>query len=272
MTDRAERLACVLVVAGLDPSGGAGLAADLRALRVSQAWGCPVCAVLTVQSTAGLVSTHPVSSALVVAQADEVLAHQPVRAIKVGALGSVDNVRAVATILSRMHASVPSVVDPVMIATASNAGARLLDASAIEAMRDMVSVATVVTPNANEAATLAGVRVESARDAESAAQQLLRLGAHAVLVKGGHLQGDTACDVLALRSGTVRIEAPRLSTPSFHGGGCTLASLIAGNLAQAHFPFDDQTVLDAVRRAKKRLYEGIVDATKVGDGLLVLPL
>ncbi len=261
---------CVLIVAGLDPSGGAGLAADQRAVLSTGAWPCPVCAAVTVQSTAGLVSVHPIDPALLDAQAREVLRHQPVRAIKTGALGSESNVRATITLLHD-HPSLPAVVDPVVAATRS-AGARLLDSDAVRAQLELLSLATVLTPNADEASSLLGKRIRDEADLADAARDLGALGAEAVLVKGGHVRGPRAVDVLYAGGQIHRFSAPRLAVAPFHGGGCTMASLIAGELAVSGGKPDREAIVRAVRKAKRTLARAIHSAARVGHGLLVLPL
>ena len=268
--DRPSSLPCALVIAGLDPSGGAGICADERAIVATGAWACIVCAVITVQSTTGLESIHPVDPELVRAQAVRVLRDQRVRSLKTGALGSVANVRAVCAIL-REHPRLPAVVDPVMVATRAPTGARLLDAGALEAMRDLVSLATVVTPNVDEAEALLETRICTEADLERAARNLCTIGAKAALVKGGHLKLDRAVDVLAIGKATYRLAAPRLAVPEFHGGGCTLASLVAGELALSKGALDER-IVHAVRASKRRLHKAIRSAAIIGKGLRVLPL
>lgn len=265
--------ACALTVAGLDPSGGAGILADARAFGHAGAWACAVAAVLTVQSTAGLRAVMPVPAGDVVAQAEAVFAHQRVRAWKTGALGSSENVRAV-TAMARARAGLPLVVDPVMIATRAEGGARLLDDEALAAMRALVSRATVVTPNRDEAEALLECVVRTEDDLAHAAQALVAMGARAALVKGGHLDGDECVDVLALRGGAVvALRGPRSRGPEFHGGGCTLAALVAGRLAVgAAGEVPDTAIIDAARWAKDVLACAIDGAADVGDGLRVLPL
>jgi hydroxymethylpyrimidine/phosphomethylpyrimidine kinase len=263
---------CALSVAGLDPSGGAGFLADLKAFHAAGAWGCAAAAVLTVQSTAGLASVHPVDTALVRAQAERVFLHQNVRAWKTGALGSTANV-ALAVELAEAHADAPLVVDPVIVATRTDGGARLLDALALEAMRRLVARATLVTPNVDEAEALLGARVDSVGDALEAARALVAMGARAALVKGGHLPGPTAVDALATASGARVIEGPRVSLDGdFHGGGCTLAALITGRLALGAGPADEAAIDAAVRWSKERLGRAIAASVKVGEGLRVLAL
>ncbi len=260
--------ACALTIAGLDPSGGAGIAADLRAFAAAEVWGTAVCALVTVQSTAGLRSAHPLDADLVLAQATEVLKHENIRAIKTGALGSPANVR-VAVQLGQAFPKLPLVVDPVMIATRTRGGARLLEADALDAMRELASQATLVTPNVDEAEALLEGRIRDVEDLREAAVTLVARGARAALVKGGHLSGDYAADVLATKGHVVVLRTPRRKGPAFHGGGCTLAALVAGGLA-ARGQHDEDTLIEVVRWAKRRLTTAISRPKRIGDGLLVL--
>ncbi|HEX7665410.1 MAG TPA: hydroxymethylpyrimidine/phosphomethylpyrimidine kinase, partial [Polyangiaceae bacterium] len=224
-------LPCALTISGLDPGGGAGLAADLRAFSRAGAFGCAVASALTVQSTAGLRGVRPVGPALVMAQAREVLAHQDVRAIKTGALATSQNVRKVAELLA-IHRDVPCVVDPVMIPT--RGPGRLLQPSATAAMKKhLVPRATLITANAPEAEALTSLRVLDIASATAAAKKLVDMGAVAALVKGGHFNAlaKEATDVLVIGKKVIVLSAPRLKLAPLHGGGCTLASLVAGRLA-----------------------------------------
>lgn len=259
---------CALSVAGLDPSGGAGFLADLKAFHAAGAWGCAAAAVLTVQSTAGLASVVAIDTALVRDQAVRIFRDQDVRAWKTGALGSTGNVLLAAELASA-HRGLPLVVDPVIVATRTDQGARLLDDRALEAMRALVASATLVTPNVDEAEALLSRRVRSVEDARDAALALVASGAKAALVKGGHLDGPMAVDVLATAGGATVIEAPRVALEGdFHGGGCTLSALITGRLAVE----GGAAIEDAVRWAKERLTAAIAASVQVGDGLRVLPL
>ena len=263
---------CALSVAGLDPSGGAGFLADVRAFHAAGVWGCAVAAVLTVQSTAGLASVHPIDSALVRAQAERLFSHQHIRAWKTGALGSLDNVE-LAISLASEHPDIPLVVDPVIVATRTDGGARLLDERALKALERLMTRATLLTPNVDEAEALLGEPVASVEDARAAAEALIALGARAVLLKGGHLAGSTAVDVLATPSVTRLIEAPRVALAGdFHGGGCTLSALITGRLALHEGRLSAEALEAAVRWAKERLTRAIVASVSVGEGLRVLPL
>jgi hydroxymethylpyrimidine/phosphomethylpyrimidine kinase len=258
-----------LTIAGLDPSGGAGIAADLRSFQAAGVWGSAVCAVLTVQSTRGTRAVRAVPSALVLDQAREVLADGKVRAFKTGALGSAANVRAVATLLAA-HPAVPSVVDPVMLPSRGGSGVRL-HGRGLGPLRALAAVATVVTPNLLEAGALLDAIVDD-EAAPEAARALVAAGARAALVKGGHGRGDEAVDWLALRGGRlVRIARPRRAGPGVHGTGCTLASLIAGRLAGRRLSVvraDD--LVEAARWARTVLDRALAAPLAVGGGLRVI--
>ena len=252
---------CVLALGGLDPGGGAGIVADARAIAAAGAFACAVVTVQTVQSTRGLKRVVPVDAKLWTEQARVVLADQRVRAIKTGALGSAANVRAVAKLAPKR---VPLVVDPVMLPTKGRA--RLLDEDALGAMRrDLVPRATIVTANVAEAEALTTIAVEDLPSAHDAARAIVGMGARAALVKGGHMTGELAIDVLATRGGVIGFHMPRLATKrKLHGAGCTFASLIAGRLAMG----DD--VESAVAFAKRVHHAAIAAASDVGGGSLVL--
>jgi len=263
---------CALAISGLDPSGGAGLFADLRAFAAASVWGCGAVAVLTVQSTAGLRASEPVPTARVLAQVRELWARENVKAIKLGALGSLGNVRGVSRWLSGLGGKVPVVIDPVLRASRGKAGAALLETAGIAALLDMVEHAAVVTPNAVEAEAMLGVRVRTVGDAEGAARAFVARGARAALVKGGHLAGGGAretTDVLAVGERVIRLSSPRVKAVP-HGTGCTLASLIAGKLAAAGRA-RDADIIASVRWAKKQLEARIAHPWRVGAGQLVMP-
>jgi hydroxymethylpyrimidine/phosphomethylpyrimidine kinase len=263
---------CALAISGLDPSGGAGLFADLRGFAAASVWGCGAVAVLTVQSTAGLRASEAVPTARVLAQVRELWARENVKAIKIGALGSLANVRGVSRWLSGLRGKVPIVIDPVLRASRGKPDAPLLETAGIAALLEMVELATVVTPNALEAEALLGERVRSLGDAEGAARALVARGARSVLVKGGHLVGGATretTDVLAVGERVIHLKAPRVSTVP-HGTGCTLASLIAGKLAAAG-QARDADIVAAARWAKKELAARIARPWRVGAGQLVMP-
>lgn len=265
---RPRLLRCALTIAGLDPSGGAGLTADLRGFEAAGAWGCAACSVLTVQSTAGLRSVLPTPVDHLRAELEELFAHQRIRAVKTGALGSTENVRVVLDMMAR-YPELPFVVDPVIIATRSPEGARLLDNDALDAMQTLCSKATVITPNIDEAEALLTTTIRDYQSQKEAAIALVQRGALAAIVKGGHLPGAHVTDVLATQEGVVSLTTPRRQRAEFHGGGCLFAALIAGHLALAPQPRRVESVLKAVRQSKKLLSRAILRAANVGDGLLV---
>lgn len=222
--------AVALSIAGCDPSGGAGIAADLKTFAALGAYGTVVVSALTAQSTRGVTGVHPVPAAFVADQLATLLADVTVHATKIGMLPDAGVVEAVAAALEANDVG-PVVYDPVMVATSGDA---LSDDGAVRALRErLLPLADLLTPNAPEAAALLGVAV--ATDADGLAEHaraLLDLGPRAVLVKGGHLDGDHSVDVLATRSGTTLSRRPRVDTTSTHGTGCTLSSALAALLAR----------------------------------------
>ena len=264
---------CALAIGGLDPGGGAGVAADLRAFAAAGAFGCAAVALVTVQSTAGLRAVRALPAREVAAQAAEVLRHQRVGAVKIGALGSEGNVRAVAALLAR-HGRVPVVVDTPMAATRARGRgthARLLASRAVAAVRDaLLPRATLVTANADEAEVLVGQRVTTVGEAHDAALALVAAGARAALVKGGHWGGASAIDVLAVGGDVTELRAKRLADGA-HGTGCTLASLVAGRLAVRTAARVDAGALVAAVRWAKRVHHGaLARAVDVGGPARVL--
>jgi hydroxymethylpyrimidine/phosphomethylpyrimidine kinase len=261
-------LACALAIGGLDPGGGAGIAADLRAFAASGAFGCAALAVLTVQSTAGLRSVREVPARELVAAVDEVMRHQRVRSVKVGALGGKQNVVAVAKLLAK-HPHVPVVVDTPIAATRARGKARLLARDAIAALRDvLLPRATLVTANVDEVQAILGERVTTVGEAHDAARALAAFGAGAALVKGGHLEGPQAIDVVAVGNEVIELRAKRLSIPPTHGTGCTFASLVAGRIAmRTERRLDAEALVAAIRWAKRVHHAALARTVDVGEGL-----
>jgi hydroxymethylpyrimidine/phosphomethylpyrimidine kinase len=236
----------------------------VRAIHAAGAFGCAAVALLTVQSTSGLRAARAVKADELFAQAREVMRAQRVRAIKTGALGTASNVRAVARILSA-NPGVPAIVDTVMLPTRGRS--RLLAERAVGDLRvALVPRAWLVTANVPEAAALTGARVRNLDEAADAARAICLLGARAALVKGGHLYGREAIDVLAVGSDMHEVALPRIRTPALHGTGCVLAALVAGRVAAQPIA----TPLDAVRWAKKAHHAAISFARDVGGDLRVL--
>ena len=261
----------MLAIGGLDPGGGAGVLADCRAILRAGAFPCAAVALLTVQSTSGMRAATPIPSRELLAECTEVVKNQRVRAIKVGALGSEENARAVGDFLA-IHRNVPAVVDTVMMPTRGRA--RLLEERALTALRDrLLPHAALVTVNAPEAEVLTGRRVTRLDEAHDAARALLELGCRAVLVKGGHLGGPQAVDLLAFDARVIELPLPRLALRPFHGGGCILASLVAGRLAtiaEASVAVSEREIAAAVRWAKRVHHAALEDTRDVGGDLRVL--
>ena len=243
------RTGVMLSIAGSDPSGGAGIQADLKTAAALGVYGATVVTALTAQNTLGVTGVHAVPATFVREQYEAVVADLDVRAVKIGMLGSVDVVRAVAAML-REHPVPAVVLDPVMVATS---GDRLVPEDAAAAIRELlVPLASLVTPNVPEAEVLTGLGIDSPDDLETAARALLALGPGAVLAKGGHLAGEVCVDVLVSGAGTRRLESPRVRTRNTHGTGCTLSSAVASYLVRGH------DLPDAVTSAKDYLTRALV--------------
>ncbi|MDX2012838.1 MAG: bifunctional hydroxymethylpyrimidine kinase/phosphomethylpyrimidine kinase [Myxococcaceae bacterium] len=245
-----------LTIAGSDPSGGAGIQADLKTFHQHGVYGTSVLTLVTVQSTAGVARVEPLAFDLVDQQLAHLLEDVTPNAAKTGALGTAALVEVVAA--RAKGAPFPLVVDPVMI---SKHGHRLIDEAAVQAVRSLLlPVCALVTPNTHEAAALTGRPVETLPQAKDAAKALADLGARAVLVKGGHLEGD-AVDVLFAGGELHEFRAARLDTPHTHGTGCTYSAAITARLASgARLPH-------AVAGAKVWLTEAIRTGPRLGRGV-----
>lgn len=226
----AERVPVMLAVAGSDPSGGAGIQADLKTATALGVYAGAVITSLTAQNTRGVSAVWSVPASFVTAQYVSVVTDLNVRAVKIGMLGTAEVAEAVAEVLRR-HPVPEVVLDPVMVAAS---GDRLVSNDTVDAIRQhLLPLATVVTPNLPEAAAL--LRRELPRDEAgmaAAALALQQAGAPAVLVKGGHLTGTTSDDVLADTAGLTWFHSNRIETANTHGTGCTLSSAIASFLTR----------------------------------------
>ncbi|WP_019145303.1 bifunctional hydroxymethylpyrimidine kinase/phosphomethylpyrimidine kinase [Aeromicrobium massiliense] len=249
----------VLSIAGSDPSGGAGIQADLKTMTVHGVYGAAVLTALTAQNTHGVQGVHPLPADFVEQQLVSVLDDLDVAAVKIGMLGEPEVAERVAQVLAA--AQVPHVVlDPVMVATS---GHRLVPEETVAVVRDrLLPLASVVTPNVPETEVLGRTTVHGVDDLERAGQRLRALGARAALVKGGHLDGDESVDVLVTAEGTTWHAAPRVRTRNSHGTGCTLSSAVACRLALGH------GLDDAVRLAKAYLGRALASGAEqhVGSG------
>ena len=247
-----------LTIAGSDSGGGAGIQADLKAMEANGVFGASALTAITAQNTEAVTQSQDLSPELVAAQIDAVAEDLDVRVTKTGMLSTSGIIEVVAERVEA-HGLQPFVVDPVMI---SKTGFKLLQDAAIETLVDLLlPLATVVTPNAHEAAHLTDVEVETVEDLQQAAEALFEKGPDAVLAKGGHLSdSDEAVDVLVDADGARTVTAPRIDTKHTHGTGCTYASAIAANLAKGH-------ALDAaVDRAKRYVTGAIRHALPLGHG------
>lgn len=248
----------VLIVAGSDSGGGAGIQADIKAVTAMGGFAMTAVTAITVQNTLGVHGIHEIPLDIVVGQMRVVLEDIGADAIKTGMLHNADIVEAVAEELSREEVGPLLVVDPVMIA---KGGAALLEASATAAIREvLIPLASLVTPNVPEAEVLTHRKITDVDGQKAAADALLGLGAEAVLVKGGHLPGEIICDVLATQETIQVFSSPRIDTRHTHGTGCTLASAITGLLAQG------VELAVAVETARDFVHEAIRTAPGLGKG------
>ncbi|WP_406725322.1 bifunctional hydroxymethylpyrimidine kinase/phosphomethylpyrimidine kinase [Streptomyces sp. GD-15H] len=249
----------VLTVAGSDSGGGAGIQADLKTMLALGTHGMSVITAVTAQNSLGVQGAWPLPVEAVRAQYRSVVDDIGVQAVKTGMLASAELVEAVADLVSGTRA--PVVVDPVGV---SKHGDALLASSALDSVRTkLLPVATVATPNLDEVAQLAGVRVESEQDFHRAAEALLAFGPRWVVIKGGHLAGGTgeAVDLLTDGSQEHWLRAPRYDNRHTHGTGCTLASAIAAQLAKG------QPVPAAVTAAKEYVTGAIAAGFALGGGI-----
>ena len=227
-SDSEKNKARVLVIAGSDSGGGAGIQADIKAITMLGGFAATAVTAITVQNTLGVHGVYPVPLDVIAAQARCVLEDIGTDAVKTGMLGSVEVVEIVAALLD--EAKAPAVVDPVMIA---KGGHPLLPDLAVEAVKSlMVPRAALLTPNAPEAEALTGITVADLDGQRRAGEALLRMGARAVLMKGGHVAGDTVIDLLMTPDGETVLETERIHSMHTHGTGCTLASACAAGIAK----------------------------------------
>lgn len=217
-----------LTIAGSDSGGGAGIQADLKTFQRFGVFGTSVVTAVTAQNTREVRAVHPVPLEIVLAQLDALADDLPPAALKTGMLATSALVVAVADAIARYRFG-PYVLDPVMVATS---GDRLLDPGAErEVLERLLPLATLVTPNLEEAAILTGSPVNDPAAMERAGRLLLERGAHAILVKGGHLPGKQLVDVLVTRDSIRHLSRERIDTTSTHGTGCTLSAAITAGLA-----------------------------------------
>lgn len=251
-----EEMKHVLTVAGSDPSGGAGIQADLKTMCALGVYGMSVITAVTVQNTRKVYDVQEIDPRIVAGQMDAVFEDIRVDAVKIG---MVSDEKIIGTIREQLlrHGAKRIVADPVMV---SKSGYRLLRKEAEAAMAGLVEIADVVTPNIPEAELLTGLEIRSPWEMEEAARRIRGMGAKNVLVKGGHLPGD-ANDLLLTEEGEFWLPGPRIPTKNTHGTGCTLSSAIACGLARGY------PVRRAVQEAKTYITQAIWDSLSIGQGV-----
>ena len=248
----------MLSIAGSDSGGGAGIQADLKTFAALGCYGMTAITALTAQNTQGVRGIHGVPAPFLAAQIDAVVEDIGVDAVKIGMLHSPEVVRVVAEAIGR-HRLPNVVLDPVMVATS---GDRLIAGETVGTLvRELFPLAAVVTPNLDEAGWLLGRTIEAEDALGAAADDLLALGARAVLLKGGHLPGERVVDLLALPGGEHhRLAAARIATHNGHGTGCTLSSAIAAHLALG------EPLVAAVQGARRYILGAIAAGADVRTG------
>lgn len=246
----------VLTIAGSDPSGGAGIQADIKTITALGGYAMAAITALTAQNTQGVKGVYPVPADFVAQQVQLCLEDIGVDAVKTGMLYDADIIAAIAVLLKQYPVTL--VLDPVMIA---KGGAPLLQKQAVHALKaHLLPQAFLVTPNIPEAVALTGIAIYNQTDAEKAAKVLLAMGAKNVLIKGGHGAGETLVDVLVTADGVQAFPVPRIDSRHTHGTGCTLASAIATRLAQG------KAMSQAVQQAQAYVQRAILQAPGFGKG------
>jgi hydroxymethylpyrimidine/phosphomethylpyrimidine kinase len=247
----------VLTIAGSDSSGGAGIQADLKTFAALGVYGTSAITAVTAQNTVGVNESLALQADLVTAQIEAIAADIPVHATKTGMLATAAIVEAVAAAIQELDLPLV-VVDPVMV---SKSGARLLDDDGIAMLRtELLPKALVVTPNIPEAEVLTGRRIQSIEDARAAAYEIHSRSGSAVVIKGGHAEGDQLVDLLFDGEMFTELQTTRIATRNTHGTGCTFASAIAANLALGH------SLVDAVVRGQSYVAGAIEHALSIGQG------
>ncbi|NNE57138.1 MAG: bifunctional hydroxymethylpyrimidine kinase/phosphomethylpyrimidine kinase [Hellea sp.] len=246
----------VLIIAGSDSGGGAGIQADIKTCAAFGVYAATAITAITAQNTLGVQSVEIMSPEIVRSQIRSVLDDIGADVIKIGMLANQAIIEVVAEEIEDHNAYV--VLDPVMIATS---GDKLLDDGAIGALKEkLIPICDVITPNVPEAANLTGIEIEGVEDLSKAGQALVDMGAYAAVMKGGHLKGKTIVDVLISEEENAVMTAPYIRSRHTHGTGCTLASAIAANMALGA-PLDE-----AVNAAREFVFEAIRSAPKLGKG------
>lgn len=248
----------VLVIAGSDSGGGAGIQADIKTITALGAFAATAITALTAQNTLGVHGVLPVPPDFIRQQIEVVLSDIGADVIKIGMLGDVATIGTVCDALEDFAPDVPVVLDPVMVA---KGGQALLAAQAVDSLRQrLLPLSAVITPNLPEAEALTGLTIRTVAEMHAAADALLTMGVPAVLLKGGHLESETVTDLLATGAGIEAFSAPRIPTRHTHGTGCTTASAVAAGLAQG------MSLRDSVIRSRAYVRAAILGAPGFGQG------
>ena len=248
----------VLICAGSDSGGGAGIQADIKTVTALGCFAATAITALTSQNTKGVFNVLDIPTSFLRQQMTVVLEDIGADVIKTGMLHNAEVIRTISNTLENLGDSSTLVIDPVMVA---KGGHSLLQTSAIDALKnELIRKADVLTPNIPEAEVLVGIQITSVDDMRRAGERLLNMGPKSVLIKGGHLTDDTLTDILLTQSEEKLYSSPRLKTVHTHGTGCTLASAIAAGIAQG------LEVQIATERARKYVFEAIRTAPGLGAG------
>lgn len=249
-----------LTIAGFDGSGGAGMQADLKTFSALGCYGMSVLTALPIQNTCGVSNCYQLPLAALEEQLESIFSDITPDVIKIGMLFNQDIIRLVSRYLEKYAANIPIVLDPVMIA---KSGDYLLQPTAIDGLKKhLIPLATVITPNLNEAQALSGTTIVTGDDMLKSARIIQKLGAANVLLKGGHLNGNDCADLLLGKTNSQWLHAPRINTVNTHGTGCTLAAAIAANLAHG------LNLTSSCHNAKHYLQQALVSyqQLKIGHG------
>jgi hydroxymethylpyrimidine/phosphomethylpyrimidine kinase len=259
MTSRMRQpRAVVLSIAGYDPSSGAGVTADVKTIAAHACYGITCMTAITVQSTLGVKRVEPLEGSLITETLNELAGDLDIAAIKVGMLGSAEAARAVAAFLKRSQPK-NVVLDPIL---KSSSGATLLSQEGLQVLKErLLGIASVITPNLEEAAVLTGLRVGNLEEMDEAARQLQRAGARNVIITGGHL--DPPADLIRAQGNgrAVTMVGTKINSNSTHGTGCAFSTALACNLALG------RTLVEAAKAAKHYVESALKNAPRLGRGI-----
>lgn len=246
-----------LTIATSDSGAGAGIQADLKTFAAHRVYGLSVLSAVSAQNSVAVTGLECLSPSLVLAQLEAIYDDLPPAAVKIGLLGDTANTLAVAAFLAERNNDRPVVLDPVMVSTSGHV---FLSPEEVEALKQLMALVTIVTPNIREAEALSGISIKKPQDAVSAAEAIVAFGVRQVLIKGGEGSGPGADDLLFGPHGITWFRGARVDTPNDHGTGCTLSSAICANLATG------LELHEAIRLAKEYVTEGLKYSFKPGRG------